>query len=57
MGNACELVIEGKNVIIYDVLAQTEEEYCGTCFKTTITDLKRTVDEWCEKLKEFKNTD
>lgn len=53
--NACELVIKGEDVFIYNALAQTQEEYYDTCFETNITDFKNVVDEWCKKLNEFRN--
>ena len=54
-GNAYELEINDNKVFIYFALAETDEEYYGTCFKTTTNELKKAVDEWCDKLYKFKS--
>ena len=52
-GNATRLEIKGETAKVYDLFAEDEAEYIGTCFTISARELKNIVDEWCERLKEF----
>lgn len=53
-GNVCCAEISPKTTKIYDNLMEDEEEYYSTCCEVDTRELRQLIDEWCDKVREFK---
>ena len=54
-GNVCCAEINFKNTKIYNMLIEDDDEYYETCCEVDTKELRQLIDEWCEKVREFKN--
>ncbi len=54
--NMCSIQVTPITTKIYNELALTDEEYYSTCCEVDTKELKQLIDEWCKKVKEFKNS-
>lgn len=52
-GNACHVEIS-PTTKIYDLFAEEDEEYYGTRCEVDTKELRLLIDEWCNKIKQFK---
>lgn len=53
-GNVCCAEINLKTTKIYDMLIENDDEYYATCCEVDTKDLRELIDEWCDKVREFK---
>ena len=54
-GNVCCAEINLKNTKIYNMLIEDDDEYYETCCEVDTKELRLLIDEWCDKVREFKN--
>lgn len=54
-GNVCCAEINLKTTKIYDMLIEDDDEYYATCCEVDTKELRQLIDEWCDKVREFKN--
>lgn len=54
-GNVCCAEINLKNTKIYNMLIEDDDEYYETCCEVDTKELRQLIDEWCDKVREFKN--
>ena len=53
-GNVCCAEINFKNTKIYNMLIEDDDEYYETCCEVDTKELRQLIDEWCDKVREFK---
>ena len=53
-GNVCCAEINFKNTKIYKMLIEDDDEYYETCCEVDTKELRQLIDEWCDKVREFK---
>lgn len=53
-GNVCCAEINFKNTKIYNMLIENDDEYYATCCEVDTKELRQLIDEWCDKVREFK---
>ena len=53
-GNVCYAEINFKNTKIYNMLIEDDDEYYETCCEVDTKELRQLIDEWCDKVREFK---
>lgn len=53
-GNVCSAEIGPVTTKIYDNLIEDDEEYYASCCEVDTKELRQLIDEWCEKVREFK---
>ena len=53
-GNVCCAEINLKNTKIYNMLIEDDDEYYETCCEVDTKELRQLIDEWCDKVREFK---
>lgn len=53
-GNACHVEISPTTTKIYDLFAEEDEEYYGTRCEVDTKELRLLIDEWCNRIKQFK---
>ena len=53
-GNACHVEISPTTTKIYELFAEEDEEYYGTRCEVDTKELRLLIDEWCNKIKQFK---
>ena len=52
--NVCCAEINFKNTKIYNMLIEDDDEYYETCCEVDTKELRQLIDEWCDKVREFK---
>lgn len=53
-GNVCSAEIGPVTTKIFDNLIEEDEEYYATCCEVDTRELRHLIDEWCDKVREFK---
>lgn len=53
-GNVCSAEIGPITTKIYDNLIEDDEEYYASCCEVDTKELRQLIDEWCNKVREFK---
>ena len=53
-GNVCSAEIGPVTTKLYDNLIEDDEEYYASCCEVDTKELRHLIDEWCEKVREFK---
>ncbi len=53
-GNVCSAEISPLTTKIYDMLIEDDEEYYASCCEVDTKELRKLIDEWCDKVREFK---
>ena len=53
-GNVCCAEINFKNTKINNMLIEDDDEYYETCCEVDTKELRQLIDEWCDKVREFK---
>ena len=53
-GIVCCAEINFKNTKIYNMLIEDDDEYYETCCEVDTKELRQLIDEWCDKVREFK---
>lgn len=53
-GNVCCAEINFKNTKICNMLIEDDDEYYETCCEVDTKELRQLIDEWCDKVREFK---
>ena len=53
-GNVCFAEIGPVTTKIYDNLVDDDAEYYNSCCELDTKELRRLIDEWCEKVRDFK---
>lgn len=54
-GNVCHVEINSKTTKIFDNLIEDDQEYYQSCCEVDTRELRQLIDEWCDKVREFKN--
>ncbi|MGN0495043.1 MAG: hypothetical protein ACI4GW_02330 [Lachnospiraceae bacterium] len=54
-GNVCCVEITPETTKVYDNLIEDDEEYYSTCCEVDTQELRQIIEEWCEKVRKFKN--
>ena len=55
-GNVCNVEITLKKTKIYDSFIDDDEEYYGTFCEIDTTELKDLINEWCNKVREYRKS-
>ena len=53
-GNVCCAEISPVTTKIYDNLIEDDEEYYASCCEVNTMELRKLIDEWCDKVRKFK---
>lgn len=53
-GNVCVAEITPLTTKIYNNMAENDEEYYNTCCEIETKELRKLIDEWCDKIRELK---
>lgn len=53
-GNVCSVEISPLTTKIYNMLIEDDEEYYTGCCEVDTKELRQLIDEWCDKVREFK---
>lgn len=53
-GNVCSAEIGPVTTKLYDNLIEDDEEYYNSCCEVDTNELRCLIDEWCEKVRNFK---
>lgn len=53
-GNVCSAEISSSITKIYDNLIEDDVEYYNSCCEVDTKELRQLIDEWCDKVREFK---
>lgn len=56
-GNVCHVVINAETTLIYDMLIENDDEYYASCCEVNTKELRELIDEWCDRVREFKKRD
>ena len=54
-GNVCCAEISPTTTKIYDNFIEEDDEYYNSCCEVDTKELRQLIDEWCDKVREFKN--
>ena len=54
-GNICHVEIKPDQTKVFDNLVESDEEYFSTCCEVDTKELRQLIDEWCDKVREFKS--
>ena len=53
-GNVCSVEIRSDITKVYNNLIEDDEEYYATCCEVDTKEVRQLIEEWCDKVKEFK---